>query len=100
MANRHMDRYQKTLGGRVVGGKRAPNSRPTRDGVEVVVLNGIVGALEHVQHTLRDGEASTNVDSTGNHSQSSQSLGGTIAAAQLAELRAIHVQHVSCRSSC
>jgi hypothetical protein len=46
----------------------------TWDGIQVVVLNGVIRALEHVQHALGDGEASTNVHSRSQHSQSRQTL--------------------------
>ena len=45
------------------GGHKVPSEEPDAgNGVEVVVLWGVVGALEHVEHSLRDEEAAADVD--------------------------------------
>lgn len=73
-----------------------PAQRPsayarTRDGVEVVVLDGVIGALEHVKHALRDGEAAANVDRAGQHREGSQAGGSGVG--QVAAAHQHHAAH-------
>ena len=44
--------------------------------VQVVVLNGVGGALEHVEHALGDGEATADVDGGHQHGRGGQPLRG------------------------